>query len=162
MHSVNSDWGTTAGKRVLEVLDFIKELNAETLLDYGCGKGVLKEALIKNEYKGDVVNYDPGIPEHDARKESDLVTCIDVMEHIEPEYVDNVFKDIASLAKKGVYFLISTGKAKTLLPDGRNAHLTIKPANFWLSKIKAFFDVDSHYTNGSGSIIVKARTKRDG
>jgi hypothetical protein len=43
-----------------------------------------------------------------------------------------VLRHIFLLAGKGAFFTISCGRAKETLPDGRNAHLTIRTPDFWI------------------------------
>jgi hypothetical protein len=66
-----------------------------------------------------------------------MVVCTDVLEHIEPEHLDAVLRHVCSLAKKAVFLQIATRPAKKCLPDGRNAHLTVQSAEWWLAKIPA-------------------------
>jgi len=39
--------------------------------------------------------YDPVFPEYGEPRPADLVCCIDVLEHIEPDLVDNVILELA-------------------------------------------------------------------
>jgi hypothetical protein len=49
------------------------------------------------------------------------------------------------------YFVVATRLANTILPSGRNAHLIIEPAAFWVDKIKAAgFDVQRMEVNAEG------------
>lgn len=63
--------------------------------------------------------------------------CTDVMEHIAPEDVDAVLRNVLTSAKR-VFFAISTvpdyfGPAV----DGHPLHLTVEPHSWWRDKIKA-------------------------
>jgi hypothetical protein len=69
----------------------------------------------------------------------DVVTCIDVMEHVEEAYVAQVLKQVAARAGSVAYFLISLVKAVHRLPDGRNAHLTVKPQKWWTDRLSEHF-----------------------
>ena len=126
---------------------------AKSILDYGCGKRTLEKAMLQ-KWKGAPVcewtNYDPCIPEFaNTRKPAELVVCTDVMEHIEPDLVDNVLRDIASLTLKAAFFSIANRPATRILSDGRNAHLIQKPYTWWIQKlanrfrVKAFEILDS-------------------
>lgn len=122
------------------IADLVVGTNAKTLLDYGCGKGSCYEG---NEpaYKawGGIVPflYDPYYPPHAARpdRKFDGVICTDVMEHVPEADIDDVLRDIAALANKFVFITICTRPAKKLLPDGRNAHVTVKPEEWWKEKL---------------------------
>lgn len=127
-------WGRSGDSHAPEVSKFALTLGATTVLDYGCGQGRLRPAVPQLR----VFEYDPGIPGKDQLpKPADIVVSTDVLEHIEPENVDNVLRHIFLLAKRGAYLVISLSLARELLPDGRNAHLTVKPAEWWTDKIKA-------------------------
>ena len=102
-------------------------IGAATLLDYGCGQGSLAAALALP-----ITEYDPAIEGKDARpKPADLVICTDVLEHIEPEFLNNVVDDLHDLSTKALFAVISTRLAKKILADGRNAHLIVEPPSFW-------------------------------
>ncbi len=84
----------------------------------------------------DVREYDPGIIGKDALpKPADLVIATDVLEHIEPELLGNVLEHIRSLARLGVFLNIATSPAREILPDGRNAHLIIRPPAWWREEL---------------------------
>lgn len=107
----------------------------DSILDYGCGKGTLGE-LIRSRGGCDFFEYDPGITGKDMPPEpADLVACLDVMEHIEPEFLDAVIKDLARLAKKRLFVDISTKFTKSRwLSDGRNSHLIVEQDAWWAKK----------------------------
>ena len=87
-------------------------------------------------------HYDPAIPEWSAPPApSDFVVCIDVLEHVEPEFIDNVLDDLARLTLKIGFFTVTTVPAKKTLPDGRNAHLIQMPPGWWLPKFLDRFEL---------------------
>jgi len=47
--------------------------------------------------------------------------------------------DLHKLSKKATYLVISTRPASKILADGRNAHLIVKPADWWVEKINSVF-----------------------
>lgn len=116
-----------------------------SVLDYGCGKGGLVEALRALNVKAD--GYDPGITQWELkpRGEYALVTCFDVMEHIEPEYLDAVLADIAHYGET-LLATISLVPAKKNLIDGRNAHLIVQPAAWWKAKLHEHYAVIEYET----------------
>lgn len=125
-------WGKSGASHAPEVLAFATELGATSVLDYGAGRATLAAALPTLK----VCDYDPGTAAHDLPKPADLVVSTDVLEHVEPDKVDAVLQHQYLLARKGAYFVIALGAARELLPDGRNAHLLIQPAEWWLAKLK--------------------------
>jgi len=79
------------------------------------------------------------------------------MEHVEAAHVWDVLRDIKELTKRAVFFQIATGPASKVLPDGRNAHITQEPSNYWLGTImSAGFDIKSFMLVQGGFILVAA------
>lgn len=127
-HEESKEFGSLGYKLAKHVKEIARHIGAHTILDYGCGKRSLEREL---GYA--ICNYDPAIPGVDAAPEpADLVVCIDVLEHIEPECLDAVLDDLKRLTKNTIMLLIDTMEAKKHLPDGRNAHAIIKPAEWWI------------------------------
>ena len=120
----------------------IRNSNIKTVIEYGCGKAhPWKDYNLKKMWRLDKVDfYDPGVEEysHSLSSPCDLVICVDVMEHIDPECVDEVLGNIDKLSNKAIFFSISTRRAAKNLPDGRNAHLTVQPPDWWQRKIDRF------------------------
>jgi len=115
---------------------------ARSLSDYGAGKQNLWKALLKLGVKGiGYFPYDPAFPEYGPPKAADLVCCIDVLEHIEPAYLETVLLDLGGITKRFGFFSIATGPAGKTLPDGRNAHLIQKPSSWWLPRLCEHFEI---------------------
>lgn len=132
------DWGGSGHKQAEAVCKFADEIGATRILDYGSGQGYLAKVLGQLDPPRRVIQYDPGLPSAPGLpKPSHLVVCSDVLEHVEPDRLDNVLSHLHSLAGIGAYFVIATRLANKCLPDGQNAHLIVKPAEWWLSKINA-------------------------
>jgi 2-polyprenyl-3-methyl-5-hydroxy-6-metoxy-1,4-benzoquinol methylase len=137
LHAQEKKFGTMGGLYARDVMSIVKEFKTEDILDYGCGKGTLADNLPFT-----IKQYDPAIEKHDALPEpADIVICTDVLEHIEPEYLDEVLTHIASLTKKIAYVTACTMEAKKTLPDGRNAHLIVKPTEWWGETFAKYFKV---------------------
>ena len=149
-HEKNPRWGTSAGKHSEVVSRLIFDMRAQTVLDYGCGKGVLKKSLPARieTHKYSMTEYDPAIKGKDCAPtdDFDLVCCIDVLEHIEPDHLDAVLSHLKQVTGWMGYFLVSTRKAVHILPDGRNAHLIVKGPEWWGAKM------GEHFTNFSACI----------
>lgn len=139
MHEDKGHYGTSGHKYADHILQLAAGVKAETVLDYGCGKATLANSLPQLN----IINYDPCIEQYNIKPEpADVVVCSDVMEHIEPEHVEEVIHDLIRLTKKALFLLISTQPAIKTLPDGRNAHLIIKPAEWWLTKFMDPIQID--------------------
>jgi 2-polyprenyl-3-methyl-5-hydroxy-6-metoxy-1,4-benzoquinol methylase len=99
--------------------------------------------------------YDPAVEEYSKRPEqADIVACTDVMEHIEPEFLEAVLSDIRALTRRIAFFVVSTRAAEKTLPDGRNAHLIQMHSNLWLYKLMEKFIILKFVDAGYGFIAV--------
>ena len=128
-------WGADGAKHLGPVLAFADELQASTVLDYGCGEGMLSEAAKPVRR---ILNYDAGVPGREGMpKPVDLVVSTDVLEHVESDKLDNVLDHIFRIAHVAAYLVIATRPAKAILPNGKNAHLIVRPAEWWLDKLTA-------------------------
>lgn len=153
------NYGLAALQFAQPVAALLKLIGARSLLDYGCGsKRSLLQALTLPpgvSYEG----YDPAIPAY-AKEPSpaELVVCIDVLEHIELEYLDNVLDHLGRLCRPFGFFTIHTGPAGKFLADGRNAHLIQQGPAWWLPRLEQRFRIlnTGKVTNGFG-VIVRAR-----
>lgn len=140
------------------VASIINRLEVQHLLDYGCGSMVnLAEGLkgkIKHKIKYQA--YDPGVPRFDKEPfPAELVCCIDVLEHIEPDRIDTVLDHLKSLTQAVIFLSIDTGPALKTLSDGRNAHLIQEDLMWWLPKIVERWDIQTiQYVSESNFFVV--------
>jgi hypothetical protein len=139
----NPYYGVASVEYAPLVAEVIEVLGVRELLDYGAGKGRLGKELRKYIQRPlDIHHYDPAVPAWSGTPQPrEFVACIDVLEHIEPELLDNVLDDLARLARRAAMFTVHCGPAVKLLPDGRNAHLNQKPPAWWLPKILERFEL---------------------
>lgn len=110
-----------------------------TIMDYGCATGkAYKDNKLHEKWKVEFPYlYDPYVKEYNKRpnKTFNAVICCDVLEHIPEDDVHDVLVDLMTFAEDMVYATISTKEANKALPDGRNAHLTVKPHEWWMKKV---------------------------
>jgi 2-polyprenyl-3-methyl-5-hydroxy-6-metoxy-1,4-benzoquinol methylase len=84
-----------------------------------------------------VHNYDPAIPDFAATPpRCDLVVCTDVLEHVEPDCIVGVLKDLDRVTGKVIFTSTALNPAMKLLPDGRNAHILLRPAHWWVDMFR--------------------------
>lgn len=145
LHQDNPSYGMGGGKYAKTVLQLSEANKTTSILDYGCGKG-----LLAKELPFPIWQYDPAIPEHSAiPKPADIVICTDVLEHIELDKLIIVLDDLRRVVKKVGYFVISTRKAGKTYANGENAHLIVQGKDWWEKNLKKFFDI--------GTIIAKEK-----
>lgn len=116
--------------------EFIKKINPSSILDFGCGKGRLVDKLKEDFPNKTILGYDPGNPNFDRNLDDvyvDLLMSSDVLEHIEPIYLDQTLSYLSTKSRY-IYHLIALSPAKLILPDGRNAHLILESADWWRDK----------------------------
>jgi hypothetical protein len=153
LHGTAKSYGAGSYRWSERVEQLRDECGAQTVLDYGSGKGTLAQAL---GHPGWLSEYDPAVPGKDQRPTpADLVVCTDVLEHIEPELLDNVLKDLRKLAAKAVFVVIATRPSSKTLADGRNAHLIVESPEWWRDKLESLFFIAS-WTADSGRGEVEA------
>jgi len=137
LHRSRSDYGI-GGAKWATLVKSLCDID-ETILDYGCGKGELKKSLFLRSVR----EYDPAIPGKEKAEPCDMVVCTDVLEHIEPELLDNVLKHLLEMTKKKLLVNIALVPAKKKLPDGRNAHLSVHDAFWWQAALEKYFKIQS-------------------
>lgn len=142
-HDTSSAYGGVNSPLHAEhVLSIATEYGCRDLLDYGAGKGALGETLFSNGFTGDYHPYDPAIPYWSGTPQpADMVASIDVLEHIEPECIEAVLDDLKRCLRKVGFFTIGQAPAKKSLPDGRNAHILIRPDEWWIERLGRRFRV---------------------
>jgi hypothetical protein len=149
------NYGTASlsfGKLVSKV---VNDMDAKTLLDYGCGSMCNLAKVLEPDHDLEYAGYDPAVPEYASLAEpAELVVCIDVLEHIEPEFLDAVLDDLKRCTLKAGFFSIHTGPAVKVLPDGRNAHLIQQPPKWWLEKLFQRFEVATMQKTNNGFWVV--------
>jgi hypothetical protein len=160
MHA-HPGYGMASVRHAPVVAQFIERFEATEVLDYGAGKGRLGEALAQHLQRPVTIHhYDPGVPEWSASPEPcAFVACIDVLEHIEPELIDNVLDDLQRVTTGVAYLSVETGPASKFLPDGRNAHLIQQPSGWWLTKLIPRFEIVAFSRLPKGFWVAVGRRK---
>lgn len=152
----NPKYGTNGHRYAGSVATLCENNNLSSVLDYGCGKGTFAETLRRDfDSSLDIREYDPCIPGKDQEPViSDLVFSSDVLEHIEPDLIENVVAHMAKLARKMGFLIVNTKPALKTLPDGRNAHLIIEDAEWWQAMFEGYFKVLMHRELGNNLAFI--------
>jgi len=136
-------------KKLGAVFNFLEKWKPTSLLDYGCGKGLILSNL-RDQYPNiKCEGYDPAVPMFSMipTKKYDCVFSNDVLEHIEPQFIDDVLQHIDNLAKQFIWLRIDTKPARKILLDGRNAHLILKDQHWWTEKLTTNIHGNIVYVN---------------
>lgn len=157
----NPNYGIASLSFAPIVADVMRINGCKSISDYGAGKKRLLDGLRQLEIEPtSYMPYDPVFPEYGEPKSADLVCCIDVLEHIEPECIDNVIQELERITTNLGFFSIHMGPAGKTLADGRNAHLIQMPSSWWLKKLTDYFEIlhlQSHQTMGRGIWLIVTR-----
>lgn len=122
------------------VHNIIKEKNIKSFLDFGAGKGHTS-ATISNTYPEiDLYTFDPATFPIPLPEQVEFTYSSDVLEHVEPNLIDETLQDLCNRSTRYQYHLIACHPAKKSLSDGRNAHLIIEKPKWWKRKIQAISD----------------------
>lgn len=125
-----------------------KLFKCNSVLDYGCGKGMIVRSLESKlaKHKISVQGYDPCVKKYEKSPESaDILISTDVLEHIEPDKITHVLDHIGSLTSVCCYLVIDLLPAVKSLPDGRNAHIMLESSGWWLDKLSGLFKGGVHF-----------------
>ena len=151
LHDSDEAYGRASIYCADKVSMLMKENGFSTITDYGAGKKRLSQELKKYGVNNiDYRPYDIAYPEYGDPKKSEMVVCIDVLEHIEFDYLENVLLELSFICEKLIYLSVHTGPAKKTLPDGRNAHLVTEEADWWYYKIKKYFIITHMSATSTG------------
>ncbi len=148
-----------------KALEYIHNLNnIYTITNIGSGKGNLERLLLCNKNFNitscDLENFlDNDVLPHNFVKidlsnpecinnlpTTDVLFCMDVLEHIEEKYVDNILKNFSKISK---YVFLTIANHSDII-ENIELHLIQKPLEFWSSLINKYFIVDlveQHYNN---------------
>jgi trans-aconitate methyltransferase len=120
------------------VSEILENKNITSILDFGSGKGYTSEAIAKQFPDVKLYTYDPVTSPIELPELVDMIYSSDVLEHVEPELIDETLADLFNRASKYQYHLIACHLAKKKLNDGRNAHLIIETPEWWKQKLETF------------------------
>ena len=155
----NPNYGMASVEYAPLVAEVLEALGCDELLDYGAGKGRLAASLpqyISRDLR--IYPYDPAIPQWSGTPTPcGFVACIDVLEHIEPDLIDNVLDDLQRVTLENGLFTVHTGPAMKVLRDGRNAHLIQQGPSWWLPKFLERFELIAFQRMDKGFWVLVGR-----
>ena len=143
--------GQSLPRQAPHIKRLIQQTAAASILDYGSGKGyqyslrrmVDAESGIDHpdikSYWGvkEIRCFDPGYPPFSELPSGlfDGVICTDVLEHCPEEDIGWILEELFAFARRFVFANIACFPARKLLPNGGNAHCTVKPVKWWGEEI---------------------------
>lgn len=138
--------------RYLKALHFLKKYNVSSVLDIGSGRGNFLR-LIKNNYDTIFINscdfknfhnldfvehYDADIRIDVPAIKTDIVTCLDVLEHLPKDDIDAAIANMKKIAK---FFVFSVSNHSDVI-DGKELHLTQINFENWKNLINPHCNID--------------------
>ena len=132
------------------IYNICNDHKVETIFDFGCGPADHWEIMGPKIKPKKVMLYDPAIDKYSIMPPEDmkfdLTMCVDVLEHIPEEEIDEILYHTFWRTKDVMFFSIALTKAKQILPNGQNAHVTIKDKKWWYEKIDRFYGLYPYLT----------------
>ncbi len=142
--------GLSLPAQASRIKNLINRSGAETILDYGSGKGAQYNPMpIRAEGIGEwpsiidywdideIHCYDPCYEPYSTLPQGkfDGVIATDVLAHCPEEDIAWILGEMFSYAKLFVYANIASYPAMKHLPTGENAHCTIRPVEWWREQL---------------------------
>lgn len=139
LHASDKTYGVGARKKVKLVTDLAEKYGTRDILDYGCGKKDLQNAL-----GYEIQNYDPCVEGCDMEpRPAKILVSLDVLEHVEPPLLDNVLEHMKGLMLEAGLLIIAPRLSSAVLPNGKNAHRIVEQKPWWIEKVKKYFTIES-------------------
>lgn len=159
MHNTNKKWGSEFKKTPIPLLlkQTIDNYKPKSILDFGCGKGFLSKKIQQEYPEILVTGWDPSF-DYDLTGNYDMIISTDVLEHVEPEHLKTTLDDLKQRTNIVQYHLIACYSAVAILPDGRNAHLSILTPDEWQT---LFLDNHCKIINENVNCILKDKKGKD-
>lgn len=152
-------------------------ISTDDIIDLGCGNATARQWFPNcNSYRGiDLSDYQitkllakDNLPNHEFSvgnlcslveykdNQFDLGICIDVLEHIPPEFVSKAIKEICRICKNLIISISLIKEKANISHDGSDLHLCIKPAKWWIDLFKEHIKVGDTGSAGEGNLVLVA------
>ncbi len=140
IHKKHSGYGKGGNAHYYYIATIIYYQGYRGAIDFGCGKGGLADQLDRQSgFTCD--RYDPAIPGIDVlpdKRTYDVVVNTDVLEHIPEAELDSVLHVFRKLSENAI-IIPHLSRATRILPNGENAHCTIKTPSEWASLFRQYY-----------------------
>ena len=150
LHDNNAFGGMTLAKFADVVVPLLKYHDAQSILDYGSGRGQSWEENADLKAIKDarhVVLYDPGVEGLSALPSGKFaaVLCIDVVEHVPEDEIPETLSRVFNYATKVVIATFCPRGSKKKLPStGGDVHITQRPRVWWEQRFSEANATRSH------------------
>lgn len=172
--SPNYHLGSPGERAVPRCLKALSMQPGETVVDAGAGSGrgavLLEQAGLKVtllDFCRDAVEPPAQhLPYIDAVLwdlpdiACDWVYCVDVLEHIPTEKVDDVLNGLARVATKGAYLQICCVEDGCGEEIGETLHLTVRPPEWWKTLVETRWPILEDLSYGCYAVFAVGPAKR--
>lgn len=138
-HDSDPEFGVIGHLWASRVYAYMTDMDCSSMLDYGSGRAKLVAAVAErwaqNPYLPDFKGreYEPAF--NDPRPApACFVTCIDVLEHVERDMLDNVLADIRRCTERAGLITISLRNSAR-----KSIHPIVETREWWTQTISAVF-----------------------
>ena len=144
--------GSSLARHIVRIKRLVDATGAKTILDYGAGKGLQyrpQKIVVDGQHVADGIAeywdvdevrcYDPGYGPHSSLPDGkfDGAVCTDVLEHCPEEDLAWILDEILGYAEKFAYLNVACFPARKSLPNGENAHATVRSPDWWRDLVTA-------------------------
>jgi len=134
------DWEIRAFRDPIR--NILKQFDISTLLEYGCRGGNYESPGFDGDASAkeffdleEIYLYEP-TRYIDQRRKADAVLCFDLLEHLFIADLPSTVREMFCLADRLLIVNTACYAARSWLPNGENAHVTVRPPQWW----KGLFD----------------------
>lgn len=141
------------------------------ILDAGCGHAVLRQTLKYKTYTGVDITDTP-LPKgiNDPRQkfhvaplyslpfedeQFDLAISTEVLEHIDPQYLDRAINELIRVSKVQVI----TVPYYQHVVNGQKLHLTVEKGDWWQTKLKKYSNIQAAFETDQGLWAILSKEK---
>jgi hypothetical protein len=138
-HSSHPHYGKSFKLHYPYVAAILNYLNAQSVIDYGCGKNSITDRLLAEGLQK-AEKYDPAIAGIDTLPGGtfDCLLNTDVLEHIPEDELPQILENFRNLSSTAI-IIPHLEKASAILPNGENAHCTLKSPAEWKKYLQKYY-----------------------
>ena len=139
VHQTIQTYGTGLTFHLPYLASVLLMIRAKSVLNFGSGKSQLTTLLAKYGVT-ESYDYDPAIPERSTLpdRKFDVVINTDVLEHIPEQELPQTIQQFKALSPTSIN-IPDLQKARLVLPNGENAHCTLKTPQQWCDLFAQYY-----------------------
>ena len=155
------------------VYEFIKKNKVESMIDIGSGRGNVIDYILTNHPNINITSCDLkkfhdfdvdfiqiNLCDNENVKidnKYDLLTCLDVLEHLEKTCVDNVLRLFSNISKHSLITIANHSDIK----NGVELHIIQENMGYWSPIIEKYFQINNVDTKYDGRLYLLELTSKN-